>query len=92
MGRDAGHKGDGNNRQVNPQGPTGTWTKAAGDSGGGEQHKTRRQTHACGAGRRASDRGWRGVSVVDIQVGGVLCQEKRWGADVNDRCYDEDRY
>ena len=66
--------------------------QAGGGNGGGKQRRTRRQTQVCGAGHRESGGGWRGVGVGDIQVDGIMCQERRWGAGINERCGDDNRY
>ena len=53
-------------RQLNPQGPTGTWVQAKGGNGGGRQCGIRRQMEAHGAGRRESGGDWQGVGVGNI--------------------------
>ena len=77
---------------ANPQGLTGTWVQAKGEKGGENRHMIRRQTQACGAGRRASGRGWRVAGVEGVQVDIVLCRYRRWGAGVTKRCGGNDRY
>ena len=52
----------------------------------------RRQTQARGARYIASGGIWQGLGVDNVQVDGVPCQEMRWGAGVNERCYNNDRY
>ena len=79
-------------RRVNPQGPTGTWVQVESGNGGGGRSRTWRKAQACCAGRRASGGGWRGVGVGDVYVDGVPCQERRWGAGVNERCGNDDHY
>ena len=41
--------------------------------------------------RRLAGGGWRVAGVGDIQVDGVLHQERRWGAGAMERCYDDKR-
>ena len=53
-------------------------------------HNGRRRYMARGAERVSEDGGgWGGG---DVQVDGVPGHERRWVADVTERCYDDDRY
>ena len=70
------------------------------DLGADQGHKRGGRTDAVYGGRRrhvsrgaeTSGRGWRVAGVGNIQVEGIPCRERRWGAGVTERCYGNDRY
>ena len=86
LGRERqGHRGDGGTwDRRSPQGLTRTWKKSEGGKGGEHTVTVNGGRHRhVERGTDTSSRGWRVAGAGDVQMGGALRRERRWGAVAN---------